>query len=75
MSLTRYYTDVNGNKRVARHVRTVQGLIGWRKTEHGIVYSPASIWELEDNSIVQIPEEAWVYLNIDYSDKVELKSN
>lgn len=73
MSLTRHYTDVNGQERKIKHVRTVAGLIGYRKTEDGVVYSPASLWELEDGSVVQIPEEAWSFCSIAIKDEVVLK--
>lgn len=67
--LKRTYTDVHGVQRTLIHIETLEGLVGYRKTENGTVYSGASRWYLEDGSIVQIPEDVFSYQGITFKDE------
>lgn len=67
--LKRTYTDVNGKQRTLIHIETLDGVVGYRKTDHGTVYSGASRWYLEDGSIVQLPEDAFNFMNITFKDE------
>lgn len=61
----RRYRDAHGQVRIAIFLNFTRHLVPWSK-----VY-PQSItarWRLEDGSIVQIPENAWDCLGIDYED-------
>jgi len=67
--LKRTYTDVHGVQRTLIWKETLDGVIGYRKTEDGVVYSGASRWYLEDGSIVQIPEEVFSFQGITFKDE------
>lgn len=67
--MLRKYTDVHGNARVLIWKEDIDGLVGYRRTEHGIVYSGASRWYTEDGSVIQLPEDAFAHTNTIYKDE------
>lgn len=53
----RTYVDVNGSIRVIDLVKEDNNLVKWH------IYLPeslTSLWMLEDDSIIQIPNNAWI---------------
>jgi hypothetical protein len=67
--MLRKYTDVHGNARVLEWKEDVEGLVGYRRTLDGIVYSGASRWYTEDGSVIQLPEDAFEHCNIKYTEE------
>ena len=67
--LKRTYTDVHGNIRTLIWKEDVEGLVGYRRGEGGIVYSGASRWYTEDGSVIQIPEDIYNFTGIVYKDE------
>ena len=67
--LKRTYTDVNGIQRTLIWKEDVDGLVGYRKGEGGVVYSGASRWHTEDGSVIQIPEDIYNFTGIEYKDE------
>jgi len=55
------YKDINNVIRKLTWVEQVNGFINWKK---GQPYSFASRYETEDGHILQIPDDAWVLVDI-----------
>lgn len=69
MSKVRRYKDTQGKDRVIVFERKLGYLVPSHKDEHGrSTTSTASIWKLEDGSLVQIPDNVWEYQKISYVD-------
>lgn len=66
--MTRTYIDINtGELRKLELLRPVEGFIKWHKLHY---MTTASLWKVEDGTIVQVPDNAWNVLGIPYKDEV-----
>ena len=65
--LIRSYKSVKGKDMKLTFIRSIGRQIQWSK-DHP--YGVGEIWQMEDKSIVQIPNNCWDCLGIKYEDKL-----
>ena len=69
MSKVRRYKDPQGKDRTIVFERKVGYLVPSYKDDTGrATTTTATIWKLEDGSLVQIPDNVWEYKKIEYVD-------
>lgn len=68
MLIKRKYTDVHGNTRELVKVEICNYLVQWNKE---LPAGPATRWQDEHGGILQIPDNVWDRLSINYEDIID----